>query len=96
MDPVIPADILLALFVVLIVAAAWAVLAGAGAKIAQRRQRLVEPETHGDDGGRPASVFDELSGHEWPKAPETGSGLPAWARASAPWKAGDMRPERGD
>ena len=51
----IPADILLALFVVLVVAAAWTVLAGLGAKIAQRRQALLEPETHGDMGGWPVN-----------------------------------------
>ena len=62
MDPVIPANILLAVFVVLVVAAALAVLAGLGARIAQRRQRLVEPETHGDQGGMPmpASPGDEF------------------------------------
>ncbi len=41
----IPADILVVLFVLLTVAAAWAVLAGLGARIAAKRQRLVEPET---------------------------------------------------
>ena len=51
----IPADILILLFLVLAAAAAWAVLAGLGAKIAAKRARLVnpEPETYGDDGGRP-------------------------------------------
>jgi len=82
----IPPEILLAIFVVLIVAAAWAVLAGLGARIAQRRQELVEPETYGDQGGMPVESRWPSSHH---KAPETGSGLPAWGRTSAPWKAGD-------
>ncbi len=52
----IPADILIVLFVLLVVAAAWAVLAGLGAKIEAKRARLVEPEMHGDDGGWPATT----------------------------------------
>ena len=44
----IPANILIVLFVLLVVAAAWAILAGLGAKIAAKRARLVEPRYPGN------------------------------------------------
>ena len=100
MDPVIPADILLAVFVILVVAAAWAGLAGLGARIAAKRARLVEPETHGDMGGMPmpapADYSDEVTDEHFKRIRELVDQdqfkddrriTQGWA--TVPWKAGD-------
>ena len=96
----IPEDILLALILLLIVVVPFAVLAGLGARIAQRRQRLVEPETHGDQGGwpipAPADYSDEVTDDDFKRIRELvdqdqfkddGRITQGWA--TVPWKAGD-------
>ncbi len=52
-NPAIPADILMFLFIALMLALAWLALRRMGNVIAKRRQRMREPETHGDEGGYP-------------------------------------------
>ena len=52
----IPEDILLVLILVLIVVVPFVVLAALGTRIARKQARLVQPETHGDDGGRPTDA----------------------------------------
>ena len=63
----------------------WLLLRWAGPAVRDKRARLVEPDTHGDDGGRPTFVGHQLTAHEprqsRPKAPETGSGLHVGAEA---------------
>ena len=55
MDPVIPPNILTAIAVIAIGGPlAWLALRWAVRAVARKRARLVEPSTHGDDGGRPA------------------------------------------
>ena len=53
-------DILTVLIVLLILVVPAVVLAGLGARIAAKRARLLEPETHGDDGGWPPNLPDLL------------------------------------
>lgn len=45
---------------------------------AKKRRRMAEPETHGDDGGRPYDT----------PAPEDGSGLLAGKGKDKPWSVG--------
>lgn len=57
----IPADILIALFVMLFFLYAWLTLRWIGDVLVARRKRRREPETHGDDGGRPAPDYEATS-----------------------------------
>lgn len=77
------ADIIAALFIVPVVALVWwcGYAFGRGversAALCRRMTEPCEPETHGDDGGRPADGHQAAAQR---RAPETGSGLRAGDR----------------
>ena len=84
-----PADFLIGLSMLAFVIAAYLVLCQVGQSIANARR--VEPETHGNDGGRPSSGgYVDIKSRITSSATDVASGKVSFR------KAGDMRPERGD
>ena len=73
MDPIIPADIGTALFVLLFLVVAFQVLRWIGPKLAALRVRTIEDDS-GDQGG--VTIPPEMQrAAKRPRAPDTGSGL---------------------
>ena len=67
----IPADILVVLFIALIAAAAWAVLAGLGAKIAAKRMGLLNRRSLPSGERAHSAPAAALAGHRARFLPET-------------------------
>ena len=76
-DPAIMANILLALFTGLFLVIGWLGIRLCVEILVRRRKQRhePEPETHGDDGGRPAPLYDGTPCRPDTPAPEKGSGL---------------------